>query len=91
MWKCHLGDSNESCYYTILGKGIIYLEIDIKLVEDFILVGTGPYRRCTTNIFGLNKYSFKPCSGKVQTNPKNCYIYTYEGEYYERKDINNKN
>ena len=58
-WKCHIDDSTNSRYDTILGRHLItLLVLDIEFSENFIIDGEGTYKGCSTPMVDVSNYEF---------------------------------
>ena len=58
-WKCHVDEYTKGRYYMILGRDLLTaLGLDLKLSENVIIGGEGPYEGCYAPMVDIRNYDF---------------------------------
>ena len=78
--KCHIDDSTNGRYYIFLGRDLFTaLGLDIKVYDNVISGGEGPYEGCYAPMVDISNYNFNIITDKT-VKPEESFINLYANE-----------
>ena len=82
-WKFHVDESTNGRYDMIRGRDLLTaLGLDIKMSENVITGGEGPYEGCLSPMIEVSNYDFKYISDKT-VKPEEYFVNSYVKECLE--------